>query len=151
MMKLSGSHSFVLKFRVKNEMAQNSVEQLRATNRVVPVSKEDEGRSWAKISNGVYGFTYTPASSDGGLFIKQPRQSYEMHKLSDGTLLILGYTTAELAAKLDSKGAQDVELYPESRAEYTVLVTVPHSRIVNSKALDRDDFNKLKAGLKPLA
>ena len=103
MMKLSGSHSFVLKFRVKNEMAQNSIEQLRATNQVVPVSKEDEGRGWAKISNGVYGFSYTPASSDGGLFNKQPRQSYEMHKLTDGSLLILGYTTAEFAGKLDLK------------------------------------------------
>ncbi len=149
-MKLSGSHSFVLKFKVKNEMAQNSVEQLRATNRVVPVSREDEGRGWAKISNGVYGFSYTPASSDGGLFLKQPRQSYEMHKLADGSLQILGYTTAEYAQKLDLKGAQDIELYPESRAEYTHLVVVPHARIVSSKALDRDDFNKLKAGLRPI-
>ncbi len=149
-MKLSGSHSFVLKFRVKNEMAQNDIEQLRATNRVVPVSKEDEGRGWAKISNGVYGFSYTPASSDGGLFIKQPRQSFEMHKLADGSLQIIGFTTPEYAGKLNLKGAQEVELYPESRAEYTQLVMVPHARIANSKPLDRDDFNRLKLGLRPV-
>jgi hypothetical protein len=130
-------------------MAQNELEQLRASNRVVPVSKEDEGRGWAKISNSVYGFTYTPANEDGGLFMKQPRQSFEMHKLADGSLWVVGFTTGEYAERLKSAGAQDVEVYPDPRGEYTKLVTIPHGRIASSKALDRDDFNKLKVSLKP--
>jgi hypothetical protein len=150
MMKLSGSHSFVLKFEVKNEMAQNELEQLRAAHRVVPVSVADEGRGWAKIANGVYGFTYSPASSDGGLFLKQPRQCFEMHKLADGSLHIIGYTTPEIAKRLESSAAQDVEVYPDPRGEYSQLATVPYSRIASAKALDRDDFNKLKVSLKPL-
>lgn len=130
-------------------MAQNKLEQLRASNRVVPVSKQDEGRGWSKISNSVYGFSYTPASEDGGFFITQPRQSFEMHKLSDGSLLIVGFTTAEYTERLKSNGAQDVEVYPDPRGDYTKLVTIPHARIASSKSLDRDDFNKLKVSLKP--
>lgn len=125
-------------------------EQLRATNRVVPVSKEDEGRSWSKISNGVYGFTYTPANENGGIFIQEPKQSFEMHKLADGTLQIVAYATAEISEKLKGRGAQDVEVYPIPRGDATLLVVVPHARIATFKALDRDDVNKLKMSLRPL-
>jgi hypothetical protein len=132
-------------------MGQNEIEQMRAAHRVVPVSKEDEGTGFKKIANSVYGFTYAPGSEDFGLFLKQPRQSYEVHKLADGTMLILGYTTAEYAAKLESAGAQEIHLYPERREEFSVLVAVPHGRMVNAKALDRDDYNKLKTGLRPIS
>lgn len=130
-------------------MSQNEIEQMRATHRVVPVSKDDEGYSFKKIANSVYGFTYAPGNQDFGLFLKQPRQSYEVHKLADGTILILGYTTTEFAEKLKSTGAQDFQMYPEPREEYNVLVALPHDRIANAKALDRDDFNKFKASLRP--
>lgn len=126
-------------------------EQLRATNRVVPVSKEDEGRSWSKISNGVYGFTYTPATENGGIFIAEPKQSFEMHKLADGSLHVVAYATPEYAEKLKLAGAQDLELYPIPRETSTVLVVVPHARIAGSKALNRDDFNKLKLSLRPIS
>lgn len=131
-------------------MAQSEIEQLRSSNRVVPVSTEDEGRSWSKISNSVYGFSYTPGSSDGGLFQKQPRQSFEMHKLADGSLLIVGYTTADFAAKLKLSGAQEVHLFPELRDDFTVLVTVPHARVATAKALDRDNYNQLQLSLRPV-
>jgi len=131
-------------------MAQNEFEQMRAAHGVVPVSKEDEGNSFRKIANGVYGFTYAPGNEDFGLFLKQPRQSFEVHKLGDGTMLVLGYTTAENAGKLGLAGAQEVNLYPEPRGESSVLVAVPHARMVNAKALDRDDYNKLKTGLRPI-
>ena len=119
-------------------------EQLRSTNRVVPVSKEDEGRSWSKISNGVYGFTYTPASENGGIFIAEPKQSYEMHKLADGSLHIVAFATPEYAEKLSRPGAQDLEVYPIPTETATVLVVVPHARVNSSKALNRDEVNKLK-------
>jgi len=130
-------------------MAQNDVEQLRASNQVVLVSQDDAGRRWSKIANGVYGFTYTPASEDGGLFISRPRQCFEVHKLADGSLHIVGFTTPERATRLKSSGAQDLEIYPDPRGLHTSLVTVAQSRIASSKALDRDDFNLLKLNLKP--
>lgn len=123
-------------------------EQLRATNKVVPVSKEDEGRSWGKISNGVFGFSYTPASKDGGMFAKPSRDVFELHKLADGSLHIVGYTTAEYAQAIAGKGAVEVELYPNERESYNKLVVLPHARISSAKDLNRDDFNKLKAVLK---
>ncbi len=132
-------------------MTQNDIDKLRATNRVVPVSKEDEGLSWSKISNSVYGFSYSPGHSDGGLFLKQPRQCYEMHKLGDASLHIVAFTTPQYAEKLQAKGAQELELYPEARDEYQVVVMVPHDRIATAKELDRDDFNKLKLSLRPIS
>jgi len=130
-------------------MSQSAIDQLRATHGVVPVSQEDEGHSWNKISNGVYGFTYAPGNSDGGLFLKQPRQSFEMHKLADGALLIIGFTTADQAAKIKSNAAQDIALYPEPREEFQQLAALPHARIASAKALDRDDFNCLRVSLRP--
>ena len=132
-------------------MTQNDIEKLRTTNRVVPVSKEDEGLSWSKISNSVYGFSYSPAHPDGGLFLKQPRQCYEMHKLGDASLHIVAFTTPQNAEKLQAKGAQDLDLYPEPRDEHQVLVMVPRDRIASAKELDRDDFNKLKLSLRSIA
>jgi hypothetical protein len=131
-------------------MTKNDLEQLRSAHGVVPVSAADEGRSWAKIANGVYGFSYSPASADCGLFMRQPLQCFEMHKLADGNLLIVGYTTADMASKLESKAAQDIEMYPDSRGEYSQLASIPYSRIASAKALDRDDFNKLKVSLRPI-
>lgn len=131
-------------------MTTTDLDQVRANHKVVPVSKEDEGRSWSKISNGVFGFTYTPASRDGGIFIKQPRDSYEMHKLADGSLHILGYTKPEHAKLIAQKDAVEVELYPQPREGYGELVIVPHARISSAKELNRDDFNKLRAVLKAI-
>jgi hypothetical protein len=132
-------------------VSQLDREQLRAANRVVPVSKEDEGVSWSKISNGVYGFTYTPGSADGGLFVRETLHSFEMHKLADGTLHILGYTDSATSERINAKTTQDIELYPQTRDDSPVLVQIPHARIASSKALDRDNANRLKATLKPVA
>jgi hypothetical protein len=116
---------------------------------VVPVSKQDEGVSWSRISNGVYGFTYTPASADGGMFAKETLHSFEMHKLADGTLLVLGFGDPDTAAKLNAPGTQDIEIYPQHKQEFGVLVQIPHARISSSKPVDRNDSNRLKLTLRP--
>ncbi len=128
---------------------QSDREQLRAELRLVPVSKQDEGVSWSKISNGVFGFTYTPAHSDGGIYSKESYLSYEFHKLADGSLQIVAYATDEGAAKLKQPGSPEVEVYPLPREQYNVLVTIPHARVSSSKPLDRSDANKLKLSLRP--
>jgi hypothetical protein len=130
------------------QSTQTDLEQLRAELRLVPVSKQDEGLSWAKISNGVYGYTYTPADKDGGMYAKASYLSFEMHKLADGKLQFVGYTTPEYAEKLKSSGMPEVEVYPLPVNEYNVLVLVPHARIASHKPLNRLDNNKLKFTLR---
>jgi hypothetical protein len=130
-------------------MSQTNREQLRAELHLVPVSKQDEGVSWSRISNGVFGFTYTPANNDGGIFAKETYQSFELHKLSDGTLQIVGFTTPEGAEKVKGPGSPDVEVYPAPSADHDVLVVIPQSRISAHKPLDKNDANKLKLTLRP--
>lgn len=129
-------------------MSQSDREQLRTQHHLIPVSKEDEGRSWSKISNGVYGFTFTPASEDGGVFSRESLLSFEFHKLADGALQFLAYTTAENAEKLKSTAAPEVEVFPVPKEEYNVLVVIPKARIASSKPLDRENSNKLKLSLR---
>jgi hypothetical protein len=129
-------------------MSQTEREQLRAQNGLVPVSKEDEGLSWSKISNGVFGFTYTPADSDGGIFAKDSLLSFEFHKLSDGSMQFLGYTTPEFADKMKTGNLPEVELFPVAKESFNVLVVVPKSRIASHKPLDRENSNKLKLVLR---
>lgn len=129
-------------------MSQTEREQLRAQNRLVPVSKEDEGLSWSKISNGVFGYTYTPADSDGGIFAKESLLSYEFHKLSDGSLQFLGYTTPEFAEKIKTGNLPEVELFPVPKDNYNVLAVIAKSRIASHKPLDRENANKLKLVLR---
>ncbi|MDX2268586.1 MAG: hypothetical protein NW208_10805 [Bryobacter sp.] len=131
------------------ETTQSEVEQLRAELRLVPVSKADEGLSWAKISNGVYGYTFTPADSDGGIYARNSFLSFEFHKLADGKLQFLGYTTPEFAEKLKSQGSPEIELYPVPVNDFTVLVAVPHARVASHKPLNRMDSNRLKVALRP--
>lgn len=129
-------------------MSQSEREQLRTQNRLVPVSKEDEGLSWSKISNGVFGFTYTPADGDGGIFAKDSLLSFEFHKLSDGGLQFLGYTTPEFAEKMKTGNLPEIEMFPVAKDNYNVLVVVPKSRVASHKPLDRENSNKLKLVLR---
>ncbi len=130
-------------------MSQNEIEKLRAAHNLTLIPSEREGVSWHKISGGVYGFTYTPAASDGGIFIRQSHLSFEFHKLADGTLQFLGFTTPASAEALASAGAPEIEIYPIPKHEHTVLVAVPHARIASSKPLDKEDANRLKLSLRP--
>jgi hypothetical protein len=129
-------------------MSQSDREQLRAQHRLMPVSKEDEGLSWSKISNGVFGYTFTPADPDGGIFAKESFLSYELHKLADGALQFVAYTTPEIAEKIKTANMPEVELFPVPKESYDVMVVIPKSRIATHKPLERANSNKLKLTLR---
>jgi hypothetical protein len=129
-------------------MSQSDREHIRTQHRLVPVSKDDEGLSWSKISNGVYGFTYTPADTDGGIFAKESLLSFELHKLADGSLQFLGYTTPEFAEKVNTGNIPEIEVFPVPKNDYNVLVAIPKSRVASHKPLDRENSNKLKLVLR---
>lgn len=131
-------------------MALQEREALRTQHNLSLITRADEGLGWRKIASGVYGFTYTPASADGGLFSKQSLLAYEMHKRPDGSLWILAYGTAEEAEKLTRAGAPELQLYPEPTEASTTLLHIPHARVGTSKELDRDNKNRLRMTLKTL-
>ena len=45
-----------------NLMDEQQREQLRAEHKLRPVKSEEEGTAITKLPNGVYGFTYAPAT-----------------------------------------------------------------------------------------
>lgn len=129
-------------------MALQEREAVRTQHNLSLITRADEGLGWRRIANGVYGFTYTPASADGGLFAKQSLLAYEMHKRPDGSLWILAYGTAEEAEKLTRSGSPELHVYPEPVEASTTLLQIPHARVGTSKELDRDNKNKLRVTLK---
>lgn len=132
-------------------MSQNEREALRAKNNLDLITRNDEGLGWRKVANGVYGFSYTPASQDGGLFAKQPLLSFEMHKHKDGSLHVLAYGSSEEAEKLTRAGSPELLVFPVPQEGNEVLLSIPHARIATAKDLDRDHKNRLRVTLKPLS
>lgn len=132
-------------------MSQNEREALRAKNNLDLITKNDEGLSWRKVASGVYGFSYTPASQDGGMFAKQPLLSFEMHKYRDGTLHVVAYGNSEEAEKLTRAGSPELLVFPSPQEGSEVLLSIPHARIATAKELDRDQKNRLRLTLKALS
>src|SRR5262249_15183702 len=124
-------------------------EELRTKNNVRIVTDSEEGIPFGQLSNGVYGFTYSPAQESLPLFQRMAYQSFEVHKWHDGTELILGYVTEGDKARIDSnEGLIDIKFYPDKYNDATHFMTIPTSRISNHKrGVARTDGNYLKVDL----
>lgn len=124
---------------------------LRTQHGVTLVPAAHEGLSRARVPTGSYGFTSAPGEPDGGLYTKQIFQSFEIHKLGDGSIHILGYVTAA-EAEIFAKGMQtlDVHMYPSVRGASDTLISLPWSRIRRSLPVSRIDGNYLPVTIAPL-
>ena len=105
-------------------------ESLRTDHGVRLVAEADEGRGVDALPAGTYGFTYSPALSNAPLFQTRRFRSFEIHKLPDGEVAIIGFMSADDALALAS-GASDaqVRVQPEPEPDANHLVIVPYSRI----------------------
>ena len=113
-------------------MDEQEREQLRTERNLRPLRSEEEGSGVHKLANGVYGFSYAPAT-ETPLFTRKSYHSYEVHKLADGTAHLLAYLTAEEAARIRG-GDVDVEAtaYPDPHGKADTLVTIAFNRILTS-------------------
>ncbi len=110
------------------------IEKLRTKHQVKLVSDEEEGTGIDRLPSGVYGFTYSPAADNFPLFKKRESNSYETHKLSDGSAILIGYLTKEEADTLDTtKETAVIHLFPDPKEEVTTLVILPMSRVVGHR------------------
>jgi len=108
------------------------IEELRSQHRVRLVTSEEEGTGIDRLPGGVYGFTYSPAADNFPLFKKKEINSYESHKLRDGSALLIGYVTSEEADKLNTtKEAVVLHLFPGPKDKATTLVIVPMARVLS--------------------
>ena len=130
----------------KTKTQTQTREELRNAHQVRVISDSEEGVATKHLSNGVYGFTYAPAQDGVPLFQKPATQSYEVHKLRDGSEHVLCYVSDADQAKLDSAAeVAEVTLYPEEYKDAVNLISVAVSRVASQKfATSRVDGNYLK-------
>jgi hypothetical protein len=105
-------------------------EALRRAHEVRLVSSAEEGFGVDALPGGVYGFTYSPGLPNTPLFAVRRYRSYETHKLADGEVFVIGFTTPDAARELSSSGEQvTIQLQPEPEADADTVVALPYSRI----------------------
>lgn len=123
-----------------------TAEALRASRSLRELSKEEEGADVFLLTDAVYGFTYCPGQKEMPIYAKQPYQSFEVHRLKDGSTQILGYVQPDIKSKITAKGgAIEAILYPGPFATSTELVSLDVQDLQPAKkAISREDGNPLK-------
>jgi hypothetical protein len=133
---------------IEFRMDQKQMEALRERKKLMSVGPELEGSPLGVLPDNVFGFTYSPVNESTPLFTKRPFQSFEIHKLTEGIVQILGFVAPEEAAKIKEGSAQiEFNLYPEPHKEATELVEVPMDRVLRIKPSSRIDGNYLPIAL----
>ena len=122
---------------------KNDVEVMRADHDVTLVDERDEGADVARLPSGVYGFTYSPLQSTP-IFRKKATQSFEVHKLSDGSVHLIGFVKEGDASRL-SASSEPVELrfYPDPWEDAFTATGIPVSRIQSARGPSRSEGNAL--------
>jgi hypothetical protein len=121
--------------------------QLRAMRGLRALESAEEGFAAERQANGVYGFTYSPAEAVP-LFTKKTWHSFEVHKLADGTLHLVGFVTAKEAEIMRKAAPGEITLFPDPWEDAKELVSVPLTRALPSKkGPSREGGNGLKLAL----
>jgi hypothetical protein len=132
------------------ESIRAAKEAARTRHGVRLVDAKDEGTGIASLPNGVYGFTYSPGM-ESPLFATEKYHSYEIHKLSDGSVRILGFVTAEKKAELESNNdILELQVFPTAWADSDQFVVIPGEWVVGAPKAPREDGNPVNFRLVPV-
>ena len=113
-----------------NIAATKEQEMLRISNKVKLIDEALEGLGIDALPGGIYGFTFSPALHNSPLFRAKHFRSYEIHKLDDGLVCLIGFVKIVDAARFkDTKETFDILIQPEPEPEADVLLTLPYSCI----------------------
>jgi hypothetical protein len=125
-------------------------EELRRRHDVSLVKGADVGEILKYLRGGMYGFTYAPQTLDCGLFEKPTYLVFEVHKLADNSIKLLGAVTPEMKAKIEaSRELAEIEFYPEPYNTATELMVLPYEKLRHLKPPNRDEGNKIKGFYQP--
>jgi hypothetical protein len=129
------------------ETAAADNEQLRSMRGLRLLESAEEGFAAEHLPNGVFGFTYSPSEAVP-LFMKKTWHSFEVHKLADGTLHLVGFVTAKEAIIARQTAPGEITLFPDPWEDAKELVSVPLVRALPSKkGPSREGGNGLKLAL----
>jgi len=124
---------------------ERQLELLRARDQVSLMTEEKEGFSLFDLNGGVYGFTASPFGDSAPLFRGRIYQSFECHKLPDGTMHIIGFVTAEQGEQVEAgREAGELDLYPEPHEKATRAVSLSLDRIAHQKPPSREQGNYIR-------
>ncbi len=103
---------------------------LREKHQVRPLTEEEEGTGIDQLPEGVYGFTCAVGQWDAPLFRRRIFLSYEMHKLPDGSPVLVGYVSPQEAERLNrAEEGVTIRLFPDRQGEATELISIPLERV----------------------
>ena len=110
---------------------QLAFEEIRSAHQLRPLTEDESGDGVDNLPKGVYGFTYSPALENFPLFKARDLRCYEGHKLADGSVVLLGFLTAEQKQKLENTTEKaTIHLFAEPNGDVDELVTLPMSRVL---------------------
>ncbi len=125
------------------------LETLRAMNQVKQMEIKDEGFSVDRLPGGVYGFTYAP-QQESPMFQKKNYRNFEVHKLADNSIQMVGFVTQEEAGQLSSASENiKVNFYPDPAEKSVKAVCIPLSRVVHTNGPVREAGYVLKLDISP--
>lgn len=111
---------------------EKQFEELRSKNRVRLVTDDQSGSGIDRLPGGVYGFTYSPAESNFPLFKERAMRTYEAHKLTDDTAVLLGFVSQGESLKMETgRESVTVRLFPEPHEEASVMVSIAMVRVLS--------------------
>lgn len=121
-------------------------EALRVERGLRVVASKEEGTDVFRLPDGVYGFTYAPAYKEMPIFAERRLHSFEVHRLKDGSVHLIGFVTPAMSEKILAKAAMvEAIMYPDSYPGSTELVSLDVDDMQPAKkALAREDGNPLK-------
>ena len=113
-----------------NLAATKEQEMLRISNKVKLIDEVLEGTGIDALPGGIYGFTFSPALHNSPLFRAKHFRSYEIHKLDDGFVCLIGFVQIVDATRFkDTKETFDILIQPEPEPNSDVLLAIPYSCI----------------------
>lgn len=123
---------------------------LREEHGVRPLTEEEEGTGIDQLPEGVYGFTNAVGQWDAPLFRKRIYLSYEMHKLRDGSPVLIGYVSSEDAERMrQSTGTVTIRLFSDRQEAAPHLVHIPLERVRRHKQHSERTGQGLELELEP--
>ena len=124
--------------------SEAQLELLRAADQVKPIDEDWDGTGIAHVPNGVYGFSNAP-HAEAPLFRKGIFRSFEVHKSSEGSVLLVGFVTeAENRLLEDRQAAVQLSLYPSPWEASRKAVSIPLHRVSRAKGPSREKGNFLQ-------
>jgi hypothetical protein len=123
-------------------LLESEVDVLRALHQVRLIDDALEGTAVTRLPGGTYGFTYSPLNASP-LFREKKVHTFEVHKLPDDRVHLIGFVTEEGSQSCSSGEQMDLHVYPEPWEDAFTAVSIPESRIRRSQGPSRSDGNAI--------